>query len=346
MVNSADEFQRYVTKVADAKNGEAVLNSSAEHARIVLETMLGRAREEVLLYTGGLDSFGYGSQQSLKSTVHFLKENPHGLLTILTDIPSRADHTWHETLKNEGVADRVQLRHLPSDAKGGSSAHFLVTDGTSYRFEPDLKDGRTGIAEFGNKDRAQVMKLAFGALLARSLPVALDQATITVPLSISSIIIPSHRTTEGVLLRSTAALWDEIVAKLADNWEVAYELPPERWEELIAGAFQKEGYDEVTLTDRSGDFGRDVIAVKHGVGCIKIIGSVKAYKRGLLVPYDAVRSLVGVLAGEQNASKGIITTTSDFPPRIAKDRFIAPFMPTRLELLNWKDLKRWLAKLA
>ncbi|WP_370137360.1 hypothetical protein [Bradyrhizobium sp. USDA 313] len=34
----------------------------------------------------------------------------------------------------------------------------------------------------------------------------------------------------------------------------------------------------MTLTPRSGDHGRDVIAVRSGVGCIKIIGSVKAYK--------------------------------------------------------------------
>src|ERR1700674_1689501 len=29
----------------------------------------------------------------------------------------------------------------------------------------------------------------------------------------------------------------------------------ERWEEIVAGAFKKAGYDEVTLTPRSGDHG-------------------------------------------------------------------------------------------
>jgi restriction system protein len=76
-------------------------------------------------------------------------------------------------------------------------------------------------------------------------------------------------------------------------------LPPEKWEEIIAGAFKRARYDEVILTPRSGDHGRDVIAVKHGVGCVKIIGSVKAYKPGNLVPYDTVRSLIGVMSGER-----------------------------------------------
>jgi restriction system protein len=55
--------------------------------------------------------------------------------------------------------------------------------------------------------------------------------------------------------------------------------------------------------------------------------------------------LLGVLSGEQDASKGIITTTSDFPPLVTEDPFIAPFLPTRLELMNGEALRKWLAEL-
>jgi restriction system protein len=85
--------------------------------------------------------------------------------------------------------------------------------------------------------------------------------------------------------------------------------------------------------------------MSKGVGCVKIIGSVKAHKPGHLVGYDAVRSLIGVLAGERDTSKGIITTTSDFPPKILSDPFIAPFVPYRLELLNGTALQKWLKDL-
>jgi len=91
---------------------------------------------------------------------------------------------------------------------------------------------------------------------------------------------------------------------LRSDWTIAYQLSPYKWEEIVAGAFKKAGYDDVILTPRSGDLGRDVIAVKSGIGCIKIIGSVKAYKRGHLVPYDAVRSLLGVRNSERDVSKG------------------------------------------
>jgi restriction system protein len=166
-----------------------------------------------------------------------------------------------------------------------------------------------------------------------------------VPLSLSGIIIPERRTVEGLLVESTSFVWADILRKLKYNWSRAYEIPADKWEELVAGAYKKAGFDEVVLTPRSADHGRDVIAVRKGIGCIKIIGSVKAYKPGHLVAYDDVRALLGVLSGERDASKGIITTTSDFPPRITSDPFIAPFLPTRLELMNGEQLKQWLADL-
>jgi restriction system protein len=163
--------------------------------------------------------------------------------------------------------------------------------------------------------------------------------------SISSIIIPEKRTSEGILVKSISDLWGEVVTRLGADWSAAVQISPDQWEELIAGAFKKAGYDDVTLTPRSRDHGRDVIAVRHGVGCVKIIGSVKANAPGNLVSYDDVRALIGVMTGERDTSKGIITTTSDFPPRIREDPFIRPFLPTRLELLNGPELQQWLTEL-
>src|SRR6516225_9135365 len=60
--------------------------------------------------------------------------------------------------------------------------------------------------------------------------------------------------------------------------ELMYQLNPRKWEELIAGAYELAGFDEVILTPRSGDKGRDVIAVKKGIGCIRFLEEVKAYK--------------------------------------------------------------------
>ncbi|MDN5003975.1 restriction endonuclease [Bradyrhizobium sp. GCM10027634] len=165
-------------------------------------------------------------------------------------------------------------------------------------------------------------------------------------LVMQGLIIPEDKVNEGILVKSTSTVWMEIAKILArGDWEQAAQLTPTQWEELIAGAYDRAGY-QVILTPRSGDFGRDIIATTRGVGSVRILGSVKRYAPGHLVDAEACRSLLGVLSGDPKASKGIITTTSDFAPRVRTDPFIAPFLPTRLELMNGSELKKWLADLS
>lgn len=73
---------------------------------------------------------------------------------------------------------------------------------------------------------------------------------------------------------------------------------------------------------------------------------MKAYKPGHLVKHDDVRAPAGVLLSDTQASKGILTTTSDFAPGIANDPYLKPLMPYRLELMNGKALQHWLEELA
>jgi len=164
-------------------------------------------------------------------------------------------------------------------------------------------------------------------------------------ITLPGIIIPERKVDTGTLIVAHTMALSSLIRQLGEDWRLAYELPPAKWEEIVAGAFDLAGFDEVILTPRSGDHGRDVIALRKGVGSIKIISSVKAYKPGLLVGYDDVRALIGVMTGEADTSKGIIATTSDFPPNLEKDPFIRPFLPTRLELLNGKGLNDWLSSL-
>jgi restriction system protein len=164
-------------------------------------------------------------------------------------------------------------------------------------------------------------------------------------LVVQGLIVPEEKVAEGILVKSTSAVWAEIANMLARDWKLASQLTPTQWEEMVAGAYERTGY-KVILTPRSGDYGRDIIATSAGIGSIKILGSVKKYAPGRLVDAEACRSLLGVLAADQKASKGIITTTSDFAPMIKTDPSIAPFLPTRLELVNGLELKKWLADLS
>lgn len=164
-------------------------------------------------------------------------------------------------------------------------------------------------------------------------------------LVLQGLIVPENRVAEGVLIKSTSAVWDEIARLLSQDPALFMQLSPTQMEELVAGAYERAGY-QVILTPRSGDHGRDVIATSSGVGSIKILGSVKRYAPDHLVTAEACRSLMGVVAADQKASKGILTTTSDFAPMVRSDPSIAPFLPTRLALMNGQELQKWLAELS
>ena len=117
-------------------------------------------------------------------------------------------------------------------------------------------------------------------------------------------------------------------------------------EEIVAGGLRQAGFDEVILTPRSGDKGRDVIATKHGIGSIRLLAQVKAYKPDRVVTAEEVLAMLGTITSEGNVSKGIITTTSEFAPRLMDNPNIKREIPHRIELMAGDVLRQWLEKVA
>jgi restriction system protein len=183
-----------------------------------------------------------------------------------------------------------------------------------------------------------------GAFSGEPLPSAAKVVSVA-NLLMKAVVLRGEKTDEGHLIEAVTLPWLQIVAELSKDPKRAHEIPPYKWEEIIAGAYKRAGFEEVILTPRSGDFGRDVIAVKRGLGSIRVIDQVKAYKPGHLVTADDVRALYGVLMAD-GASKGFLTTTSDFAPRLRDDLLLKPLFPSRLELINGQALLKNLDQLA
>jgi restriction system protein len=163
-------------------------------------------------------------------------------------------------------------------------------------------------------------------------------------LTISGLIVPAGQDAEGVLVKSYGALWLEMARQLGSDWTKALALSPRQWEEMLAGAFDKEGY-QVTLTPSSGDRGRDIIAVRDGIGSMRILGSMKRYAPDNLVTRAHVHEMFGVVNSDLGATKGIIATTSDFAPQLLSDPGLAKAIPYRLQLMNGSQLQDWLKEL-
>jgi restriction system protein len=156
----------------------------------------------------------------------------------------------------------------------------------------------------------------------------------------AAIVVVGDKTTEGQLIEGVAISWFEILKECGRDPDFIHRLDWRRVEELIAGAYKREGWDEVILTPRSGDGGRDIIVTRRDFGSICFYDQVKAYKPGSKVPADDVRALVGVLTIHPNVSKAVITTTATFAPGVHDE--MKALIPYRLELKDGPKLREWL----
>ena len=150
---------------------------------------------------------------------------------------------------------------------------------------------------------------------------------------------------EGQLIVSVSDVWHRILREIQRDPAFLSEFAKQHrsFEEFIAATYDEtDEWDEVVLTPRSGDGGRDVIVTKHGVGALRFLEQAKAYSPGHLVTHNDVRAMLGVLGRDLAASKGIITTTSDFEPGALAGPEFAPYMPTRLQVRNGEQLIAWL----
>jgi restriction system protein len=172
------------------------------------------------------------------------------------------------------------------------------------------------------------------------------QSSQIIVLAHGALLIPEANVSEGMLVKTYADLWLQLARELGNDWTKAFNLSDREWEEMLAGAFKRDNFDEVILTPRSGDHGRDVIAFrKPMVGSIRILASMKAYSPSNTVPRSHVDEMLGVLTREPGGTKTLIATTSDFAP----DLFAAPglknLVPGKVELMNGAKLQQWLTAL-
>jgi restriction system protein len=151
---------------------------------------------------------------------------------------------------------------------------------------------------------------------------------------------------EGQLVAAAADPWFAIIRMMQRDPQAVFQIGWRELEEIVGGAWRQAGFDEVILTPRSGDRGRDVIATRRGVGSIRLFDQVKTYSADRVVTAEEVQTMLGVISSHGNVSKGIITTTSEFAPRLMDDPDIKRLIPFRLELKPRDVLLQWLTDLA
>jgi restriction system protein len=194
-----------------------------------------------------------------------------------------------------------------------------------------------------------------GHLTSTPLPLRVDEAArvaaqleraaavlASLPFALPSVVDVVGTVPDGALIEVVGPAMRRIIELLHEDPGALQRLDWRTVEEVVAAAYKADGFDEVILTPRSGDLGRDLIATKYGRHSIRILGQVKHFSPGHRVTAEEVRAMGMPLIGDRAASKAVVATTSTFAPGIERDALIQPLMPTRLELIGGLDLTQWL----
>jgi restriction system protein len=139
---------------------------------------------------------------------------------------------------------------------------------------------------------------------------------------LEEVVIPSILEPDGSPLKEgsperrelqleIAEISEELIAMLAAEPELLYELSPRRFEELVAELYKRRGF-ETHLTPSSRDRGIDLYVVRHDeLGMSLSVVQCKRYRAGTKVGPALVRELQGAMVGA-GASAGVLLTTSFF----------------------------------
>lgn len=152
------------------------------------------------------------------------------------------------------------------------------------------------------------------------------------PAELSSKRGPETLTSEIITLNQ------ELADFFARQPERLHELTPRKFEELIASILRAMGA-EVTLTKETRDGGRDILAVfRTPVGELLTIVECKKYRIDRCVGVGLVERFMYVVEKKDQASCGLIATTSYFSPEV---HAMAKEMPFRLKLRDFKGIHEW-----
>lgn len=129
-----------------------------------------------------------------------------------------------------------------------------------------------------------------------------------------------------------------LVEALKNKPESIYELPPRKFEELIADLLTNMGW-EVELTGATRDGGKDILAyLSTDLGRLLCLVEAKRYRRDRQVGVELVRSLYGTLYDHQ-ANSAMLVTTSSFS---ADAREFQKKHQYHLALRDYADIIGWL----
>lgn len=134
--------------------------------------------------------------------------------------------------------------------------------------------------------------------------------------------------------------WGQLIDRLSVNPRLLHELPPRKFEELVAELLSRDGLD-VHLTPATRDGGRDVLAFHETpVGRLLYLVECKRHSPSNPVGIAIVQRLYGVVMQER-ATAGLVVTTARFTKEALT---FAETVRHQFTLRDYEALKDWMKR--
>lgn len=241
------------------------------------------------------------------------------LRCILNFAPNKSEHQrLIRSIEERGWYFRISDKTASADTIIGDSEYIVVSASTSQNNLVHYSD---------DFEYCQKVQQHFDFLWEESTNILFED------LLASSIPSIQHE-----ILTLSTEFWDSMLAELMRNPKSIYELPPRKFEELVAEMLTRDGFT-VTLTPETRDGGKDIFAVnKTSLGNHLFLVECKRYASERPVDISLVRALYGVVEAEK-ANAGVLITTSYFTKEAINFR---DNIQHRMSFKDYENLLEWI----
>lgn len=240
------------------------------------------------------------------------KEISAPLSSLQTDFLKNISSSQFQNVLNQLTLDSVIVGEFEIDSYDEESSESDSSDDSSDDFSDDFSDDSSDDSSDSS---------AYSSESSDSTLLILD------------LVDEVHQRLETVQFLPVALL-----DAIAENPELMIGMDPRDFEKLVAQLLESLEFENIILTPRSGDGGRDVIATKFIAG-IPLLFSFECKRYSNKIGLDIMRGLLGSVAhGPTKVNKGVLVTTSSFTSGAEEFIVSEPLVDGK----DFNDLVSWL----
>jgi hypothetical protein len=171
-----NQYKAMLETLSRENSSTVISNSSTEHAAALIEALVRRAKSTIRIFSGSLSKDVYANKSVVDAFISFLSRDS-GFIEIIIQSPNSENEGTvvsdqsgliNKLLHTIGTSLLTRVSVFKADdALEDIEYHFMVVDGTAYRFEPD-KTKHVAFATFNGVELGKKLNDKFDQMLTMS----------------------------------------------------------------------------------------------------------------------------------------------------------------------------------